>query len=249
MIGRPAVLVVRKDDRFSELLRESGFQVLNLELIRTETCEDLNELDAKLAQINLYDGIFFTSPVAAEIFVERTNAIGGGFAGKAYVLGERAKKVLENSDLDVVYQNQANGAEDLIKSFSEGEFAGKRFLFVRGETSLQTIPQLLASKARIDDVVVYRTLENRPNADILRLTRTQLENDLIDWVCFFSPSGVDSFKKFFGSDVGTNLKVAVIGDTTANRANESLLKPSFISTRANADNFALEFIQYINDIG
>ncbi len=243
-MNSPVVLVIRKNDRFSALLRDSGFQVLNLELIKTETADDLSDLDAKLVRIDEYDGLFFTSPAAAEIFVERSKALGRKFDGKAYVLGERARKVLENNGFDVVYQDSANGAEELIESFDDAEFTGKTFLFVRGATSLRTIPRLLASKARIDDVVVYRTLELRPDKDVLNLTRARLENNQIDWICFFSPSGIDSFQKLFGSDFGWNLNIAVIGETTAKRAKESQLKPRFISRRASADDFALEFIQH-----
>ena len=81
-----AILVCRNDDRFSSLLREAGFEVVNLELIETRPLEDLRPLREKLARLSEYDGIFFTSPVAAEIFVNERNG-SNGFHGDVYALG------------------------------------------------------------------------------------------------------------------------------------------------------------------
>lgn len=244
----PVVLVIRRDDQFSALLRDSGCEVLNLELIRTEPAENLSELDARLAWIDEYDGLFFTSPVAAEVFVKQSNKAGSKFTGKAYVLGERAGKILENSGLEVVYRSSANTVEELIGYFDEAEFVGKKFLFVRGDRSLRTIPQLLAAKARIDEAVVYQTRENRSSETVLESIREQLRKGAIDWVCFFSPSGVESFRKLFATGLTRNAKVAVIGKTTARKAEELHLNAHFVSQRANAEDFAVEFIEQIKNI-
>lgn len=243
-MGRPVVLVIRKDDGFSARLRDAGCEVSNLELIKTETADDLSELDSTLAQLDDYDGLFFTSPAAAEVFVQRLNASGRRSCPKAYVLGDRAKAVLENAGLDVVHDGAANTVEELLASFDEAEFTGKRFLFVRGNRSLRTISRLLNSKARIDEVVVYRTVENTPYKTSLESLSEQLKKGEIDWLCFFSPSGVERFRQLFGAGLPPNTKVAVIGETTAREAGKSL-NVHFVSGRANGEDFATELIEKI----
>src|SRR5215216_1760411 len=122
-----SVLVIRRDDRFSELLREAGLQVENLELIVTRPMADLSDLSKKLQRLDEYNGIFFTSPAAAEAFVGWLEA--DSFSGKIYVLGERARRIFDEKGFDVVFRADANTAEELIASFENAEFEGKRFLF------------------------------------------------------------------------------------------------------------------------
>src|SRR5438876_4464919 len=205
---RPVILVSRGDDNFSSTLRDSGYEVVNLELIKTAPLADLSEPDKTLARIQEYDGLFFTSPAAAEIFVERSKLAGNAFGGKVYVLGERARTILENAGFDVAYRGAANTAGGLIASFDELEFAGKRLLFVRGDKSLGTIPNLLRKIAVVDEVVVYETKKIGPGKRVSQEIKGRLKSRSIDWICFFSPSGVRSFCGLFGSELFENVKTA-----------------------------------------
>ena len=244
----PVILVIRSDDPFSFLLRDGGCEVLNLELIKTAPADDLSGLHEKLARIEDYDGLFFTSPAAAEVFAERAIGTGPMFTGKIYVLGERARTVLERYDFDIIHAENANTAEDMIGSFDASEFEGKRLLFVRGDKSLRTIPELLKGKANVDEVVVYQTIELQPDEDKTWDLRERFERGEIDWICFFSPSGVESFRKLFASEVTGNVKAAAIGDTTARKAQELRLNVDFISQRATAEDFASGLIGHIKNI-
>src|SRR5215217_2273380 len=138
---KPSVLVIRRNDRFSELLREAGLEVENLELIVTRPMSELSDLSQMLERLDEYEGIFFTSPAAAQVFVQRMGA--DSFSGKIYVLGERARKIFREKGRDVIFRADASTAEELIASFGNSEFEGKRFLFVRGDRSMRTIPELL----------------------------------------------------------------------------------------------------------
>lgn len=187
-----SILVIRKDDRFSSTLREAEFDVVNFELIETKPLNDLSTLRAKLAKLSEYDGLFFTSPVAAEIFInERKDS--NGFHGAVYVLGRRAQSVLNSSGLDLKSSVDANTAEEMLSEFGDDEFAGRRFLFVRGETSLRTIPESLSGRAVIDEVAVYRTEAKEVDPKALANVRSALERGEFDLVCFFSPSAVERF--------------------------------------------------------
>ena len=243
----PVVLVIRKDDRFSSQLRNEGFEVIDLELIRTVPASDLTGLDDILVRSDDYDGLFFTSPVAAETFAERMKLAGYSYRGKVYVLGERARAVLEDEGFEVVYRADANTAEELIASFAEAEFNGKRLLFVRGNKSQRTIPDLLGHIASVDEVVVYETKEIEPVDGIVEIVKERFRKHEIDWVCFFSPSGVESFTKLFGSVDLSDPAAAAIGETTARSAAEAGFRVEFVSPRARAGEFAAGLAAFIKN--
>jgi uroporphyrinogen-III synthase len=240
------ILVIRNDDQFSSLLREAGFEVVNLELIETKAADDLAPLREKLARLSEYDGIFFTSPVAAEIFVNERNG-SNGFHGDVYALGQRARKVLSDAGLSVKTSDAANTADELLASFNDQEFAGKHFLFVRGEKSIRTIPERLDGKAVVDEVEVYKTEAAGVEPATYRDLYQRLKNVEIDRVCFFSPSAVERFTELFG-DHKDSVKAAAIGTTTADAARQAGFDVDFISPRSNAEDFAGGLIEHTKTI-
>ena len=242
----PAVLVLRGEDAFSGRLRQHGCEVINLELIKTEPINDRGELDSLFANVADLDGFFFTSPVAATVFVDGLSQRGLHISGKIHVLGERTKRVFENAGVKVEYNDHANTAEELIGSFDPAAFAGKRFLFVRGDRSMRTIPELLGNVAQITEAVVYRTIDTTPDPGIVNAIRRSLRNREIEWACFFSPSAVESFVTIFGSNDLSRVKTAAIGETTANKVKESGLTVDYVSPRATTADFADGLIEHIN---
>ena len=245
---RPTILVNRPNDGCSDALRESGLEVLNLELIRTEPVNDLTEFTETIGQIGQYDGIFLTSPVAAEIFVNQLDGSGKSISGTIYVLGERSQAVLTGWALNVVYSETANTAQDLINSLGDAEFAGKRLLYIRGDKSVGTIRQMLTGKAEVDELIVYRTLENKPDDAAINDLKDQIGKNEIDWVCFFSPSGVKGFVSVFGGNDLSGIKGSAIGETTAAAVRELGINIDFISKRSNAKEFAAGLAAYIKSI-
>lgn len=241
-----AILVVREYDRFSELLSENGFEVINFAAIKTAPLEDLSEFHTKLETIENYDGIFFTSPKAAEIFLNEFDE--KVYCGKIYVLGNRTRTLFENRDFQVIFRNEANTAEEFINFFDRAEFADKNLLFLRGNKSLRIIPELLKDVATVDEIVAYRTLENSIDENSANQISEKIAAGEIFWVCFFSPSGIESFIEKFGDKATSDLKIAAIGATTAKKAVEKNLRTDFISPRANAEDFAVALINHIKNI-
>jgi len=244
---RRSVLVIRANDRFSDLLRESGFDVLNLELIKTEPIADQSDLSVTVGRISEYDGILITSPVAAKVLASEISRSGSSFSGRVYVLGERARSSLEPGGFDIAYDRDANTAEDLIRSFGDQEFEGKRLLFVRGDRSVGTVTSLLGKIAKVDEVIVYHTVESTPDDGVLGEARTRMRSSEFRYVCFFSPSGVDSFTRLF-SDLDYKLPAAAIGRTTARRAETAGFIVDYVSERATAEDFAAGLAAHIKEI-
>lgn len=239
------VLVLREPDRFGEILKASGLNVMHLPITETRPAGDLSDLQSKIERLDEYDGCFFTSPVAAEIFVEALERGNTAYAGKIYVLGERAKRVFEKAGFDFEYRNDVNTAREFIESFQDDEFTGRKFLFVRGERSMRIVPDLVGEIATVDEVVVYNTVDVHPAPDRLNEIRQGIRNGEIDWACFFSPSAVESFLKIFKLSELNGIRTAAIGETTGNRIKGSGLPLEFVSGKASADGFAAELIEHI----
>ena len=245
---KPLILVVREFGKFSGLLNEKGFEVVNFPAIQTLPVEDLSELLEKIDNLESYDGLFFTSPKAAQVFLQNFENRGNVFRGKIYVLGNRSKLLFEHTNFEIVFREDAKTAEEFIHSFDESEFAGKKFLFLKGDKSLRAIPELLKDQSIVDETVIYRTIENTIDDALKNKISARLSKNEIEWICFFSPSGVESFVKSYGEFSLNDIKIAAIGTTTAKTVVENDLKVEFISSKANAEDFAFELIDYIKNI-
>ncbi|HTK38722.1 MAG TPA: uroporphyrinogen-III synthase [Pyrinomonadaceae bacterium] len=232
------VLVARRNDEFSSTLRGHGCDVINLELIKTEPVENLSDLDERLVQLDIYDGVFMTSQNAARIFAERLGE--KGFHGKVYVLGERSRAVLENTGLNVVFREDVNTVEELINSLGAPEFSGRKLLFVRGNRSMRTVAEMLGGIADIEEVEVYRTVDADIDETRLVNVRERLARREIDWICFFSPSAVERFIELFGS---SDTKITAIGKTTGDAVQRAGLNLQLVSPRAASKDFALTLIK------
>ena len=156
-------------------------------------------------------------------------------------------KVFADARLNVKSSDAANTAEELLASFNDQDFAGKRFLFVRGEKSVRTIPERLDGKAAVDEVVVYKTEAADVEPATIRDLYQRLKNGEIDRVCFFSPSAVERFTELFG-DHKVSVKAAAIGTTTGDAARQAGFDIDFISPRSNAEDFAGGLIEHIKTI-
>jgi uroporphyrinogen-III synthase len=230
-----AVLVVHRDDSFSQLLRDAGIEVINLELVATEVLEDLTECENAVSHLDEYDGVFFTSPVVAGVFVDKVEP---SLRPTLYALGRRTSSVLMEAGFAVKTIPEANTAADMLAAFGNDEFVGKKLLFVRGERSMRTIPDTLSGIADIDEVAVYRTVEIEPMDVLANDVRRRLAAGEIKWICFFSPSGVEAFEKRFGASRGA----AAIGETTAVRASELGFEVGLIASKATNEVFAAELV-------
>lgn len=242
----PAVLIARKPDEFTDILKNAGLEVLNLPLIATEPLTDPGTLEEKLLIIDSYDGVFLTSPAAAKVFVGAIERIGRDFAGKIYALGERVQACFAGTDLNVVSREDANTAEELVRSFEAGEFSGKRFLFLRGNRSMRTVPELLNGKAVVDEVEVYRTVNCNVPDTARELIAEHITSGAIGWVCFFSPSAVERFIELF-RPLPASFSVAAIGTTTAQAARNARLNVEFISDKTSAKDFGLSLVEYLKN--
>ena len=240
---RSEILVIREKDRFSSVLSEQGFSVTNFPTIKTEPLKDLSELENYLKEIENFDGIFITSLKATEIFLEKLN--GKKFHGKIFVLGKSSNDLFKSAGLETFYSEQANTAEDLLKLIPEDELKGKRFLFPCGDRSLRVIPEKLKDFADVREAVVYKTIATENEKNKSELIKNKLERESFAAVCFFSPTGVESFLNKFPEFEQKKTKIAAIGQTTAKFAEEKNLRVDFISKKPTAEDYAFGLAEFL----
>ena len=237
----PTILVVRKFDNFSRILRENGFTVINCPTIETVEVENLEDLSAKIAAKN-YDGIFLTSQKATEI-AEREVFSKLNYGGKVYVLGRKSFEILKDKNILLSFDAAANTAREMLENIALDELKGKSFLFIRGERSLGTVKDFLKEIASVDEEIVYETRK----IFIEDSLKNEIEAKKGEIVCtsFFSPSGAESFLEQFGAEFLEKTKIAVIGKTTAEFFEKQNLKADFIAKKATAEDFAFDLISFI----
>ncbi len=241
METKKTVLVIREFGDFSATLIANDFEVINFPTISTKRVKNLSELEKNIAEIDKYDGIFFTSPKAAEIFLADFDK---DYSGKIYILGNRAKSLFENKNFRIVFKDSANTAEEFINSFDESEFADRKFLFLKGNKSLRVIPEMLKGLAEVDETVVYETILFEIGKEFTDELKQKLSRQKIDFICFFSPSGVKNFLKVFDEFEQKETRIAAIGTTTAAGIEEPGFRVDF--TASNAKDFASEFCKFFN---
>lgn len=239
------ILVVREKDVFTRILVENGYSVSNFPVIKTEPLADLSELENFIARIEFFDGIFITSSKAAEIVLAKLGESAEKFNGRFYVLGKRSRDLLSKSGHEIFFSEEAATAKELLEAIPKAELKDKKFLFPRGNRSLRIVPATLRNIAEVFETIVYQTTEIETDKAQLLEIKEKFERGKIEVICFFSPSGVEEFlKKIDGFSQG-EIKIAAIGQTTAQCVEENNLRVDFISGKPSAKDFANELISYL----
>ena len=241
------ILVIRSFDEFSRILTENDFEIINLPVVETKPIDDLSDFEAKLKTADDFDGIFLTSKNAAQVLVQKLDELSINYAGKVYVLGKRSFEILQSKNLDLVFFETANTAEEMLEKIPLTELRNKRFLFVRGEKSLATIPNYLSGFATIDESIVYGNEQILLEPDTILEIYESIEKSEIEAVCFFSPSGAETFLMKFGAEILHQTIIATIGKTTADFFERQNLTVDFVSPKASAEDFAFELVKYLKE--
>jgi uroporphyrinogen-III synthase len=236
------ILVIRESDVFSRILAENNYEIINLPLIETKVLDDLSEFKAALESIESYDGVFLTSAKAAEIF--RAHLM-GNFHGRVYVLGKRSHEILKDANFNLRFDETANTTREMMENIAPEELEGKKFLFVRGEKSLRIVPDFLSKTAAVDEAIVYETQTVAVEIDRKNSLREKFETGEIAAVCFFSPSAAAVFLEQFEAEIPHQTIIAAIGKTTAEFFERRDLQVSFVSSKATAEDFAVELVKYL----
>lgn len=202
MISGKRILITRpphQAQEFAERLRQVGAVPILLPLISIEPA-------APLPGVSAYDWVIFTSANAVMRITEPA-----GFPCVAAV-GTATAEALHKKGIRVDLIPAAHTAEALYAEMAASfSLETVRILLPQGDLARPWLAeQLRQTGARVDEVVVYRTV--RPPIDPALLAQP------FDVITFTSPSAVQHFIDVF-SDTG-NARIACIGPVTAAAARE-----------------------------
>lgn len=213
------VLSTRPDDdannTFMKLLKDKGFNVLHFPAIIIKPIDDYKSVDDKINNLNVYEGIFFTSSNSVRFFCERLKKLNVKFVGKIYSVGEKTAFTLKSYGYSPDIIPDKFSSEELLGSLPVAEVQNKWFLYPCGNISLKSIMSGLKGVSNVDELIVYNTTKPKPS-HLCENIKEKLNNKLIDCICFFSPSAVDNFFELFSDCLNDEIVFATIGDTTAN---------------------------------
>ncbi|MCU0613494.1 MAG: uroporphyrinogen-III C-methyltransferase [Desulfobacterales bacterium] len=223
------IVVTRAREQASDLvanLSEMGADVLECPTIKVVPSEDLSALDTAISNLKSYDWLVLTSVNGVihffdRLFVKGLDARALGHLRTA-AIGPATADMLLKFGLKTDIIPESYRAESVVDAFLKENIAGKKILLPRAREARPVLPvELRKMGATVDEIITYRTIQDRQNADILL---EDLQNDAIDMVTFTSSSTVKNFKALIPDDMFFSLldgvTVACIGPITADTAKE-----------------------------
>ncbi len=229
--GRPlmgkTIVVTRARTQASDLvtrLNDLGADCFECPTIKVVPPEDPEPLDKAIRNISTYHWLIFTSVNAVSAFFDRLFALGKdcralGHIQTAAVGPATADKLLSygiGSDL----VPESYRGESVAAAFAGKNIQGKHILLPRAEKARPVIPEELSKMgALVEEIAVYRTIQDRQNVDRLM---DILKEKRADMITFTSSSTAKNFKALFEPEnfeaLTADIPVAAIGPITADTA-------------------------------
>ncbi len=242
--GKKILCTRPKEDseEFRKILENVGAECLIVPMIEILPFQITSELDSKLAKLNQYSGIIFTSSNGVKHFFNRVNQKGIKPANKIFAVGEKTRNAVEKLGFRVNIIPENYDSSSLSKMLIENGGVDSCYLFPCGNLSMK---RLVKSLNMVDEVIVYKTRKPLENLLLAELN-ILLNNKEINCIAFFSPSAVINFAELYPSYKNTGADIAVIGKTTLEKVNKLGLEARIIAKKATAENLGEEIIKYYN---
>jgi uroporphyrinogen-III synthase len=127
-------------------------------------------------------------------------------------IGPATKEALERAHLKVDVTGDEYVAESLVAALDRHAMEGKRVLLVRAAVAREFLPNALAERGALVEVVeAYRTLP----AEGIDARARELEAHPPDWITFTSSSTVENFYRAVDAGKVRGARVASIGPVTS----------------------------------
>ncbi|HLJ53404.1 MAG TPA: uroporphyrinogen-III C-methyltransferase [Chthonomonadaceae bacterium] len=241
LFGRRALVTRAREQAsaLSDLLMARGAEPVEFPVIRITPVADTSLVDAAVGNLSAYQWIVFTSANAVPIFAGRLEAQGldarALCGARIAAIGPATAAALrERLGLRADFVPDEAVAEALLAAWPDREMAGRRVLIPRARDAREILPEQLAARGAIVDVVpLYETHVESGEASALR---AMLEAGEIDVVTFTSSSTVRNFVATLeaaGCDASFRLPAgciaAAIGPVTAETARAAGIEPAIVA--------------------
>lgn len=232
------------NDEFEKILGDKKAVVEHFPVIEINGIENNQSLTEIIKGISSYDGIFFTSANAARFFFDELNRAGKKFSGRIYSVGEKTSEKIKEYGFKTYFSPVYYSSGKLVEDIDKNSLRGKKFLFPRGNLASDTLISGLADYANIEEVIVYNNTFPDYNDEEIETIKEKLNREEINCIVFFSPSAIENFIRLTGFSNSTETDIAVIGQTTFNKAIEKGLEPLIIAQKPSSDFLARAIIEF-----
>lgn len=211
-----------------------------LPLVSFADPEDSAPLDAAIKGIGQFDWMILTSAQAVRALVKRgedlkRSLIGSGSKLRIAAVGPVTAEAARRAGFPVEYVAETHNGVGLAKEL-EDQLQGTKVFLPRSDRANPDLPPALRRYgADVTEVIAYRTL--RPT-DVGQRDLRQIAEGAADAVLFFSPSAVQYFSEFLGSEqlqsLQDKLTITAVGPVTANTLQEAGVRRLVISADTTA---------------
>lgn len=212
------IVVTRARDQapeFTARLRELGAETVEFPVIETQPPADPGPLDRAIAQLAAYDWVIFTSRNGVRYFLEaldRSPADIRQLRGRVCAIGASTAQALRDLHIKVDLVPEEYVAESLVDAFAGWPLQGCRILLPRAAVGRDVVPNELAARGALVDVVeAYRTV-------VPASAPENVFDRKPDWITFTSSSTVKNFLALAGREPIDGVRVASIGPVTSSTA-------------------------------
>ena len=205
---------------FADKIIRRGGNPKKFPTIKVKALTQKNEFLQTLAKITEHDWIIFTSGNGVAVFFEALQSLGKdarvfGATKIAAIGGKTAAKLSEFGVKADFVPGVFTGKELGRQLIAHTNLKNKKVLLLRSKIASSELAELLKKAgAEVQDVAVY-TAEQQKNKN--KWLIEEINEGLIDWLTFASPSSVNGFFKQIPVDLinSANVKVASIGPVTS----------------------------------
>lgn len=235
------VLVTRPRHQAESFVRE--LERYGLNSVVFPTIEIRSVPDWLVPDLDLFDGVFFTSPNSVAFFMEplmkkRPEQLENLQKLKVWAVGKSTALHLAEYSVATQPLPKIADAVSLMEGIDTSEISGKTFLFLRGNLSLGIIPDVIGKRGgRCVEITVYENIP--PSLEETGMVKKLLETEGISCLSFTSPSTAINFFEAMGTKViPEGVLVAAIGTTTANALEKLGVRCDIIPEYFDSPNFA-----------
>lgn len=171
-------------------------------------------------ELTRFAGIFMTSANSVQFFMERLieqspEELPNLQQSRVWAVGKTTGADLGKHGVKTEPLPKIADAVSLMEGIDPKEIEGNTFLFVRGNLSLGTIPQLIAERGgTCVELTVYENIQ--PSQEEAERVKALYLGGKLDCISFTSPSTAINFFEAMGSKhVPDGVLVAAIGTTTS----------------------------------
>jgi uroporphyrinogen-III synthase len=235
-------------DELNRLLLEAGASLLEFPLIEIKAATLSSEEKQLFFQLDQFQWLILTSPNGVRYFFEILQEVTGTQklpeSLQIAVIGEKTGKTLEKYGYNPTFVNPGSTAEDFAEPFAR-HIATKnlkpKVVLPLGNLARNVIQEHLEKLADCIRINIYRT-EMPEYVD--KTIAEKIENNHYDMLIFTSPSGIHHFTELFPKGNKNSIRLACIGNTTANAARKKGMLPLVVAKNSSSAGIVESILNY-----